>query len=337
MDICQSRKNIIIEHVEQETSWWCWIASALMFVKHYFPDFGGVTRITQYNCAYYYFLRDQDYEGTVDDMPGSLKEAIDYYFNTEGYALPKEELNMRKLLYFVFAMIFILSGCNASTINSIIEEDGKYYMIVDFYYSPEEVSDAYINGGGDYIEFETIDEMISDIKTQNFNEDEWDYIRYMMEKGSNRVPIPNIYDLYIRVLPETAIAEPITWWLNSYRFEFTLDNGYGGLMEKYDDYTEYLEDLPPSVSETTPTLISKEQEEDRNATVYTIVDLLGYTRIYKSYQIVANDKTIMVEECYNPEISRTVPTEITMVVDANGIYYRVFLNNMTANERPSAE
>ena len=270
-------------------------------------------------------------------MPGSLKEAIDYYFNTEGYALPKEELNMRKLLYFVFAMIFILSGCNASTINSIIEEDGKFFMIVDFYYSPEEVSDAYINGGGDYIEFETIDEMISDIKPQNFNEDEWDNIRYMMEKGSNRVPIPNIYDLYIPVLPETAIAEPITWWLNSYRFEFTLDNGYGGLMEKYDDYTEYLEDLPPSVSETTPTLISKEQEEDRNATVYTIVDLLGYTRIYKSYQIVANDKTIMVEECYNPEISRTVPTEITMVVDANGIYYRVFLNNMTANERPSVE
>ena len=134
-------KNIIIEHVEQETSWWCWIASALMFVKHYFPDFGGVTRITQYNCAYYYFLRDQDYEGTVDDMPGSPKEAIDYYFNTEGYALPTIFLN-GKIYEEKTIMQFIDDGHVLIINHRRYEKNGDIYQ-----FNPDEPGHMYVLTG----------------------------------------------------------------------------------------------------------------------------------------------------------------------------------------------
>ena len=128
-------------YVAQEEKGWCWIASALMFVKHYFPDFGGVTRITQYNCAYYYFLRDQDYEGTVDDMPGSPKEAIDYYFNTEGYALPTIYLN-GKIYEEKTIMQFIDDGHVLIINHRRYEKNGDIYQ-----FNPDEPGHMYVLTG----------------------------------------------------------------------------------------------------------------------------------------------------------------------------------------------
>lgn len=73
-------KNIIIEHVEQETSWWCWIASAVMFMKHYFPFFGTKDNQTQEACAL-------AVKGTTADPSGSAYDSLKYFLGTIGSSL----------------------------------------------------------------------------------------------------------------------------------------------------------------------------------------------------------------------------------------------------------
>ena len=241
------------------------------------------------------------------------------------------------LIVAVSVILAVFFSDNRVDSTDFVRKNGQLFLVVDFYYEPEIRTDILENNPSGYVYFESFDEMISDMETQNFTEDEWDNIRSMMKVGSNLVSIPDIYNLYEPVLPSGTSTYPITWSGSSYWMDFSTTYGFTGSIRTIEDYETYLEKIPPTLSEDLPTFVSKEYEEERNATVYKFVDLLGKTRIYKVYQIPSEGKTIWVEEEYNPNVSLTIPETITVIVDNVDVQYEVFLRKKSAAERPSVE
>ena len=242
---------------------------------------------------------------------------------------------MKKLsiLLTTLLVISILTGCSSSNYQLI--QDGENYYI----HLSQTDNNTFNSSGLEVapsITFHSIEEMKSDILTGNFTEDELKEISRFDRNSSGNIVICNISKLYEPILPNDINEYTISWSGNSYRF-----NPKSASMaiyhraiskEKYDTEVARISDYIINhadhiVSETT-------SESSRSVTC--IEHIRNDRTIQKTFTtLIADNKTVHIEEFYHLETSESTPEYIHVYGLNNGQYFSVYLARMST--RPSVE
>lgn len=114
-------------------------------------------------------------------------------------------LSVILILVLVTSMLF---GCQNKKSHTV-EEDGKYYLVLDNT-TPESQNSSGI-WPATSVEFDTLDEMVSDIKNANFTEEEMSQIRYFLKDENGRIRLFDFSKLYEPYHPEAIPDYDVIW------------------------------------------------------------------------------------------------------------------------------
>lgn len=223
----------------------------------------------------------------------------------------------------------------------IMIENGKYYLSL-----PESIRDDNTSGVSSSelapsVNFESLAEMVQDIKTGSFTDEELKMITRFKTDDTGKTYICDLSKLYDAYAPEPCALKEIMWTGENYRFDFNIGqvqrcSMVGGWSNSTMDTlkTELIEckyngDIR---------LISTTQVEERNATVITYTTKYsGWSKEYRNiyYAIVDGDRELFVFEKYGS--SGDAPIMVTILGTENGYNFTVQLDLWGAEERPSVE
>lgn len=271
---------------------------------------------------------------------------------------------MRRIVNLMAGLLVLamLSGCAGAGADEpttkptqrpyeIVVENGEYYLILDddlpeFYWGPGPESGVMAQIVGPGIRFDSLEELRSDIETGNFTENELSNISGFDSDGDLRVRIfDNLYDI---VAPEELEKYRLNWKGISYNI--LLRNGAMQANVSFinqETYNKTLSKYANFENEDGIKLLEKFFEEDRNATVLTYNTSEreeDWGRIYtkKLYSLNQGEKSLLINESYRvggsgqeEDFSETIPDSVRIYGEENGIYFEVFLDNLS--ERPAVD
>lgn len=221
----------------------------------------------------------------------------------------------------------------------IIENDNEYCLVMRCVSSEVDdgVTSSQICVPSDIV-FDSINEMIDDIKTGNFSQNELDILASFPRNNENQIQICNINELYVPILPNDLSVEKVFWRGMDYCFLLNLTNGTGRRRmhvytpEKFQEATDIARNFP-NATECKVQSISTEAE--RNATVTYYINGIGKESKHIYYNITKEAKTLHIVENYILEESKNTPNSVRIYGSDNGVYFYYWLASLT--ERPSVE
>lgn len=258
-----------------------------------------------------------------------------------------------RIVVFVL-MAALLTGCSAGVQTQqpaltepsldlpyeIILDNGGYYLQLEDGVSKENQMEGSFSEIGPIILFGSMDEMVQDIKTGNFTEDELENLSEFPKTKDNLIGICNLSKLYDAYTPEQFPNTRIKWFGYTYSFKFDDNNGRVCTMDcelSNEQKDTIIADFTACTKTPNFTLLSEEQIEDRNATV--IICMSGNYEIlerkYVYYTLEAGDKEIFVREYYMHSTD-LIPTVIDICGTEKGVNFLVCLAGELP-ERPSVE
>lgn len=254
---------------------------------------------------------------------------------------------MRKISWFIALVlgISLLSGCSTIQTSSqtdpipydIVVENGISYLLLNE--AGIKLPSNNINTQIDHtIYFGSVNEMMTDIKTGNFTEEELYYISQYPKDDLGRVQVCNFDNFLVPTAPAPLKLRNICW--NGLWFTYILgcegDNAvYTMLLDTKEQYEETIDFNANFASKTTCTVHSQTIEEDRNATATYYTNALGQQSKAVYYTIGEDNNVIHILEDYvlNGEIYELA--YISLACSDNGKYFHYF--STTETERPSVE
>ena len=243
---------------------------------------------------------------------------------------------MRKYTIIAFILLIsILSGCSQKMPYEIVYEDGKTYLLLPEAKTGENTDDTESEMlQAPWVHFENIEEMVSDINTGNFTENELDQLS-RFPVSTHRVEVPTLS--YIPSYPADYIDYDITWYPN--KVSYTLY-----LVQKEDqtgpDEVDFFSLVPESEVRIEAERWNRLDEvnsqltamplEDRNAILYT--NPSGEKSIH--YTIETEGKVLYIAEYYTPE---DIIKSVIIHGSENGCFFRVSCGDKVITSRPSIE
>lgn len=262
---------------------------------------------------------------------------------------------MIKLRIVVFALIVaLLAGCsakisapkqpqNGSLVNApydIVIEDGEYYLVLTNEIAGENTSGPNTSEKKPAIEFASINEMVQDINTGKFTDDEMRQLSKFKTDDNGRIIICNLSNLYDARTPEQYETKRIVWYGDEYVFHFFNGTDFCCQISQVGTRANLEQMITRAKNKTEEDFyieLSTQQIEERNATVITYTtatadDHQRFKNVY--YTIAAGNKELFVFEEYGAD-SDSKPHSIYLYGTEDGINYTVALEQL--QERPSVE
>lgn len=248
----------------------------------------------------------------------------------------------------------LLAGCSAGVGTSqsalaeptydlpyeIMRDDDGYYLLLEDDIVTDDLEGSFSEESPN-IKFGSMEEMVQDIRTGNFTDDELKVLSEFVKDDDGRIDICNLSKLYNAYTPDKFDNNRIIWTGNTYTFEFLNNDNkyycaiYGEISNT--DKEKAIEDLINGSKLQDATVLSREQKEERNATVvtYSMIQVgITYERKMMYYTIENGNKNVFVVEKYALSTD-TVPSIIEMFGIENGVNYYVGMTY--PQERPSVE
>ena len=239
-------------------------------------------------------------------------------------------------LVILFLIIFASRPDVSTTPNlpyEIVVENSVLYLVMD---EIENKPDNF-NVQVDYsIYFGSVDEMMTDIKTGNFTEEELYFISHYPKDDLGRIQVCNFDSFLVPAVPTPLKLTGICW--NGLWFTYLLgcegnDTVYAMLLDTKEQYEETIDFNANFATKTTCKVHSQTTEEDRNATATYYTNLLGEDSKVVYYTIGEGDSAIHVMEDYVLKNEIYELTYISITCSDNGTYFHYY--STTETERPS--
>lgn len=222
---------------------------------------------------------------------------------------------MKRLCFLLTLIILIgiFSGCQ-NTESHIIEKDGKYYFLSDDIPNRDANSSSSDSEVLACVAFSSVDEMLTDIKTGNFTDDELYEIGKFERLDDGLVKLFDLNLLYEPYHPtafENASRHKVFWYGDHYDFVFRTDYAY--IIVR------------PTTQEYNDSYYSRYTSDDSQ-----------YSPIHKEYTIPSNDGHYRVIEVYGLYGKpNSLPDYITLLIDKEDQHLFVSLRDL--KELPSEE
>ena len=256
---------------------------------------------------------------------------------------------MRRLLLWLGSIIVIgmLGGCTERNtvipMGSIdksyqmIEENGDLYLDMDEVVSVETTDNVNSIMKPHLLYFDSLDEMINDFNTGNLNEEELAELSYFPKDEQGRVKVYSKDDLYIPIVPVPIEIKTVLLYPDGISYLLKSGGKYNHIMQliTQEYYLKRVSDEKNILDRLTIPVHSVEYDEERNATVIHLTDLIGTEKKYSYYEVEGRNKALYIKERYILSESKDIPECIWIWGVDGDTYFSVTLNSLT--ERPSVE
>lgn len=188
----------------------------------------------------------------------------------------------------------------------------------------------------DAVYFETVDAMVTAIRTNSLSPDQCETIRNSFPQDENGIRIVDLDHVYDAVLPDELISMGVEWEGPSYAFEFNDENGVFGnlrVLTKEDYETLYADQYTAFFDRAGITVLSRGNVADRNAEA-VLYEAPDGTRRAIRYAL-ANGVTV-VETYFAPGgTSSAIPVTVELYGETDAAAFYAKLYELT--ERPTVE
>lgn len=255
-----------------------------------------------------------------------------------------------KIILVVILVITLLGGCASSNMELFKEADG-YYLLMDRSTIDTEQTE-YRCEEAPWLQFETIEEMLHDIKTGTFTDDERKEVEKFDRDEQGRVVLFDLDNVWGPVFP-TGYDKISVIWCGSYyyvtgrastapgksaKFTTMSPEYYAEQVEHYENLDKYLKSDNISVS--------KEKRDGIEVTVYDYSiecwpiyepPLEPYFEAHRmcTYTLSDTDTELFICEYYDSDSDLKTPTSITIYGKSDDKYFNVYVTAFTT--RPSPE
>ena len=188
----------------------------------------------------------------------------------------------------------------------------------------------------DTVYFETVDAMVTAIRTNSLSPDQCETIRNSFPQDENGIRIVDLDHVFDAALPDELISRGVIWEGPSYAFEFDDENGVSGnlrVLTKEDYETLYADQYTAFFDRAGITVLSRGNVADRNAEV-VLYEAQDGTRRAIRYAL-ANGVTV-VETYFAPGgTSSAIPVTVELYGETDAAAFYAELYELT--ERPTVE
>ena len=188
----------------------------------------------------------------------------------------------------------------------------------------------------DAVYFETVDAMVTAIRTNSLSPDQCETIRNSFPQDENGIRIVDLDHVFDAVLPDEMIIQDVVWEGPSYAFEFDDENGVFGnlrVLTKEDYETLYADQYTAFFDRAGITVLSRGNVADRNAEV-VLYEAQDGTRQAIRY-VLPNGVTV-VETCSAPGgTPSAIPVTVELYGETDAAAFYAELYELT--ERPTVE
>ena len=188
----------------------------------------------------------------------------------------------------------------------------------------------------DTVYFETVDAMVTAIRTNSLSPAQCETIRNSFPQDENGIRIVDLDHVFDAALPDELISRGVIWEGPSYAFEFDDENGVSGnlrVLTKEDYETLYADQYTAFFDRAGITVLSRGNVADRNAEV-VLYEAQDGTRRAIRYAL-ANGVTV-VETYFAPGgTSSAIPVTVELYGETDAAAFYAELYELT--ERPTVE
>lgn len=244
-------------------------------------------------------------------------------------------------MIWILCFILVLSGCS-SLPNHLVKEEGQYFLILDEETIEKERSnDDFGLQMLTSIIFDSLNGMIQDYRTLNFEDWEIDQL-VKITSNDGKTPMPDLDHLLSPVLPEEYTAYKVFSCGREYGFKSLSDHTGVQFSMTVLSKGQYDSGIAQIEKYAERNRVEWHSIEDRNAILYTfsteIYDSETHEQIPKKfyhvvYAVEANGFTYQVDEAYDS--LEGCPTMVTIYGCGEEAFFSIILRNL--DERPSVE
>ena len=184
--------------------------------------------------------------------------------------------------------------------------------------------------------FETVDAMVTAIRTNSLSPDQCETIRNSFPQDENGIRIVDLDHVFDAALPDELISRGVIWEGPSYAFEFDDENSVFGnlrVLTKEDYETLYADQYTAFFDRAGITVLSRGNVADRNAEAVLYESPDGTLRAIR--YALANGVTV-VETYFAPGgTSSAIPVTVELYGETDAAAFYATLYELT--ERPSVE
>ena len=184
--------------------------------------------------------------------------------------------------------------------------------------------------------FETVDAMVTAIRTNSLSPDQCETIRNSFPQDENGIRIVDLDHVFDAALPDELISRGVVWEGPSYAFEFDDENSVFGnlrVLTKEDYETLYADQYTAFFDRAGITVLSRGNVADRNAEAVLYESPDGTLRAIR--YALANGVTV-VETYFAPGgTSSAIPVTVELYGETDAAAFYATLYELT--ERPSVE
>ena len=209
------------------------------------------------------------------------------------------------ILVLIFCAI-VLSSCTQSPYGyPLLKHNGQYYILLDDVPKYNGISISQVES---FVFFDSVTEMISDIRSGNFTEAEINQIKQFSQKDAlGRIPVFDLdAELYQITIPDdltSTFKQKVKWYGSGYRFEYSADSVPmiiygGGPCSKFEhesrvnnfygitksDQIEILEEMSDSSGATTYIYIGPLDDAPKKRIIYSIKTENGEAYIMENFK-----------------------------------------------------
>lgn len=188
----------------------------------------------------------------------------------------------------------------------------------------------------DAVYFETVDAMVTAIRTNSLSPDQCETIRNSFPQDENGIRIVDLDHVFDAALPDELISRGVVWEGPSYTFEFNDENGVFGnlrVLTKEDYDTLYADQYTAFFDRAGITVLSRGNVADRDAEV-VLYEAQDGTRRAIRYAL-ANGVTV-VETYFAPGgTSSAIPVTVELYGETDAAAFYAELYELT--KRPTVE
>ena len=185
--------------------------------------------------------------------------------------------------------------------------------------------------------FDTVDEMVTAIRTNSLSPDQCETIRNSFPQDENGIRIVDLDHVFDAALPDELISRGVVWEGPSYAFEFDDENGVLGNLRVLtkEDYAEvYAYEYETFFDRANLTVISREHDAERDAEVVLYETPSGTT--YQTLRYTLPNGVTVVEAYFAPGgTSSAIPVTVELYGETDDAAFYAELYELT--ERPTVE